>query len=112
MRGQINLFRARAVSLSRVFKDLFKARLVAMLPAAWFYRWLFADREGGVNGAGQMVLADLRDFCHASDATIFDTDPLVMARREGRREVFVRIKNFLNLDEDAVQQLMELDDGE
>ncbi|QVM82941.1 hypothetical protein [Novosphingobium decolorationis] len=112
MRSQVNLLRARAVALSRVYKDLFKARLAAALPLAWLYRWLFVEREGGVNGVGELVLADLRDFCHANEPTIFDTDPLIMARREGRREVFVRIQNFLNLDEHKVQQLMELDDGE
>lgn len=34
-----------------------------------------------------------------------------MARREGRREVFARIQYFLNLDENTVQKLMEIDDG-
>ncbi|MED5545632.1 MAG: hypothetical protein VYD90_10300 [Pseudomonadota bacterium] len=112
MQSQRNLLRARAVALSRVYKDLFKAKLAVMLPRGWIYRWLFADGEGGVNRMGELVLADLRDFSHANEPTIFDTDPLIMARREGRREVFVRIQNFLNLDEHKVQQLMELDDGE
>ncbi len=75
------------------------------------YKWLFKGDNGDLKRDAERVLADLRDFCGASAPTIFSTDPLIMARREGRREVFVRIVNFLNLDEATVQKLMELDDG-
>lgn len=108
MQAQVNQIRARAIRIARVYKELF---LRAVYPRAWLFRWLFRNDEDRLRVAGQLVLSDLRDFCHANDATIFDKDPLVMARREGRREVFVRIQNFLNLDEDAVQKLMEIDDG-
>lgn len=74
------------------------------------YKALFLDNEQ-LRRCGEHVLADLRRFCRAAEPTIFHADPHEMARREGRREVFVRIQNFLNLDEAEVQQLMELDDG-
>lgn len=89
----VNLLRLRAVLKSRHYKDLFRGD------------------NGQLKRSAERVVADLRGFCHAGAPTIFHTDPLVMARREGRREVFVRIINFLNLDEATVQQLMELDDG-
>jgi hypothetical protein len=90
--GQINRFRWRAILVGREYKRLFQQGDVTTREAEY-------------------VLADLRRFCRADRPTIFDRDAMTMARREGRREVFVRIVNFLNLDERAVQQLMELDDG-
>ncbi len=104
----VNMLRAQMVLSSRHFKDLF-AR--AVVPQRWLYRWLFRGENGELRRVGEHVLRDLRDFCGADRTTIFDPDIAVMARREGRREVFVRISNFLNLDEQQVQQLMEIDDG-
>lgn len=87
-----NVLRWRSVLQSRAYKSLFRP-------------------NDGMPREAEQVLADLRGFCFANRATIFDPDIAIMARREGRREVFVRIVNMLNLDEDAVQQLMEVDDG-
>lgn len=86
-------------------------RIIAVLKSRHF-KELFLGDNGQLKRSGERVLADLRTFCWADKPTIFDKDPVVMARREGRREVFVRIQNFLNLDERVVQKLMELDDGE
>lgn len=91
MNDLVNLLRVRSVLLSRHYKGL-----------------VYGD-NGELRRDAERVLADLREFCGVSRATIFDPEPLIMARREGRREVFVRIQNFLNLDEKTVQQLMELD---
>lgn len=88
------------------FNDL---RTRAVLKSRHF-KWLFLGDNGAVKRSGERVLADLRSFCFADRTTIFDSDPIIMARREGRREVFVRIVNFLNLDEGTVQKLMELED--
>ena len=108
IREEMNRRRVRAVLSARRFKELF----AWAVPTRWLFRWLFRDESGALRRVGEHVLADLRGFCRASPGeTIFDSDPLVMARREGRREVFMRIVNFLNLDEREVQQLMELDDG-
>ncbi|SFR86546.1 hypothetical protein [Sphingomonas jatrophae] len=103
--AQINALRVRSVKISRAFKALFKGGV----PVSRFYRWLF-HVDGELRRDGQIVLADLRDFCFA-DRPTFDSDALVMARREGRRDVFLRITNYLNLDESVVRQLMEIDDG-
>jgi hypothetical protein len=88
---ELNPLRWRAILQARAFKDIFTS-------------------HGEIGRSGEAVLADLREFCFAGKST-FDRDPQVMARREGRREVFLRIKDFLNLDEDAVQKMMEIDDG-
>lgn len=57
--------------------------------------------------AGQRVLQDLADFCRA-DETCFDPDPRVHAAKEGRREVWLRIQQHLNL---TATQLAEIYSG-
>ncbi|CAD7335169.1 hypothetical protein FIM10_01850 [Sphingomonadales bacterium 56] len=87
-----NLLRKRAVVQSRQVKSVFLG-------------------EGGkLTRSGEAVLADLRDFCFAQEST-FHPDARVQAQREGRREVWLRLTKFLNLDENRVQLLMEVDDG-
>lgn len=106
-----NRMRYRAMLISREVKWLFMA-----VPERWrdamqglFWRWLFLAPDGTPHHAGEVLLADLREF--ATGQPLFSSDPLIMARRAGRREVFERIINYLNLDEDMVQKMMELDDG-
>lgn len=56
------------------------------------------------NHHGRLVLADLANFCRATTST-FHADARVHAVAEGRREVFLRIQNHLNLSD---EQLFEL----
>lgn len=102
-----NQLRHRAIMLSRSVKEL----IAGAIPRGWLYNWLFRGENGELRRVGEHVIADLREFCFLENSTIFDTDPLIMARREGRREVAMRIINLLNLDEATVQKLMRLDDG-
>lgn len=52
---------------------------------------------------GDIVLADLAKFCRAGQST-FHPDPRVHALLEGRKEVWTRIVNHLNLsDEDLFE---------
>lgn len=83
-------------------------RKLAILRAR-HYRATFKP-EGVIDRDREVVLADLRDFCFANQTT-FHADALVAARRQGRREVWLRITQHLNLDEERVQKLVELDDG-
>lgn len=53
---------------------------------------------------GEKVLEDLAKFCRAHETT-FHTDPRVHAALEGRREVFLRIQQHLNLDDPALWRL-------
>lgn len=57
--------------------------------------------------AGQEVLMDLVAFCRAASTT-FHEDPRVSAALEGRREVFLRIQQHLNL---TPEQLFSLYGG-
>jgi hypothetical protein len=50
----------------------------------------------GDRGAQRAVLHDLAKFCRAME-TCFDPDPRIHAVLEGRREVWLRIANHLNL---------------
>lgn len=110
--SETNRVRYRAMLISREVKwllmatpDRWRQRL-----SGWVARQLFLAPNGQVHRSGEILLADLRDFA-AVGMPIFSSDPLIMARRLGRREVVERIVNYLNLDEQAVQQLMRLDDG-
>ncbi|WP_287459198.1 hypothetical protein [Sphingomonas sp.] len=125
-----NYRRWRALNISRAFKTLFRpggpvliwARLVtvgllALMRARgrealrrWAYRVIFTADGEMLRIAANHVLADLRDFSFARSSA-FDRDPIIMARRQGRRDVWLRIANYLELDETAVQKLMEIDDG-
>lgn len=124
-----NRLRARAVAVSRSFKVLLVpgenarawGRMALALagfllagPTRWracCYRAVFRVEGGALRGAAEHVLADLREFCFARTSA-FDPDPIIMARRQGRRDVWLRITNYLNLDEAQVQKLMEIDNGE
>lgn len=107
-----NARRTRAIAVSRAFKELFHG---AVAPRRTLWRGLLLADDGvTLRRSGEAALADLRDFCFAHANTrraLFSTDPLTMARRVGRREVFDRIATYLNLDEAVVQKLMEIDDG-
>lgn len=126
--SQQNRLRWRAILIGRDVKALFAGMperwrerppawwiLLRALrsPRAMLWRWLFLGPDGRPHRAGEILLADLRDYCGLGDgrSTIFDPDPHVVAFREGKRAVFMRIANYLNLDEGMVQKLMELDDG-
>lgn len=108
-----NRFRQKKMLVAREFKAVFKGIPSLFLPllTRWIWRWLFIGPDGKPHRAGEVVLADLRSFCREDQPSNFHSDPQIMARREGRREVFKRIINYLNLDEATVQKLMELDDG-
>ena len=53
---------------------------------------------------GALVLKDLAKFCRAHGST-FNADSRVHAILEGRREVWLRIQNHLNLTEDQLWEL-------
>jgi hypothetical protein len=53
---------------------------------------------------GQIVLKDLARFCRAHKST-FHEDPRVHAMAEGRREVWLRIQNQLQLSPDDLWNL-------
>lgn len=52
----------------------------------------------------QAVLIDLSRFCRAHKSTAHP-DPHMAARLDGRREVFLRIQQHLNLDDETLWQL-------
>lgn len=85
--------RFRAVVISREYKDL-----------------CFGE-NGKMKKSAEHVLADLRGFCVSASGTPFHRDPVEMARRVGRREVFDRIQRMLGLSEEETMKLMEVDDG-
>lgn len=61
---------------------------------------------------GRRVLADLRNFCHATKPTANVDNVNATFVAEGRREVWLRIQTLLKLDEDEIYQLIEEYDNE
>lgn len=57
---------------------------------------------------GQDILKDLAKFCRANESC-FHKDPRVHAALEGRREVFLRIVQHLNLN---TEQLLDIYNGQ
>lgn len=53
---------------------------------------------------GKEVLADLARFCRASEST-FHPDPHVRCQLDGRREVWLRIQQHLNLTDEDLYKL-------
>jgi hypothetical protein len=56
------------------------------------------------SAAGEEVLQDLSEFCRANTST-FDADPRMHAVLEGRREVWLRIQEYLHLTPDQLATL-------
>lgn len=57
---------------------------------------------GENNVAAQAVLDDLRQFCFA-ERSCYDPDPRIHAVAEGRREVWLRIKDHLGMSIDELE---------
>ena len=105
---------AYRLRISRAFKDLFQA---VPVPRRWAFRVVFlADDGATVRRAADIALRHLKNFCFA-DRSIFgglsgsNDSPFLLGVREGRRQVWIEIMKNLNLDEGAVQKIMEIDDG-
>lgn len=56
---------------------------------------------------GQAVLEDLANFCRAHQST-FHENPAVANRLDGRREVWLRIQQHLNLTDAQLWQLFRI----
>jgi hypothetical protein len=89
--------------------------LARILKRKYAYRRLFLG-EDGLNGDGQIVLADLAKFCKATSSTAVvspisrQVDPVASALAEGRREVWLRIMAHLHIDEKVVFNLNQNED--
>lgn len=53
-------------------------------------------KDAFVTPAGQRVLEDLSKFCHVNDTTHVIGDPYGSAQLEGRRQVYLRITQYIN----------------
>ncbi len=76
---------------------------------AMHYRACFTGDDGKVSLHGEKMLADLTRFCRGN-ASAFDPDPRIHALLEGRREVLLRILNFLNVDSAELARFVEVQD--
>lgn len=73
------------------------------------FRELFGPGPSGAfSPAQQIVLAELKRFCHA-DTSTFDPDPRVHAYREGRREVWLRVQSIMGLTDEQIAAVKEIE---
>jgi hypothetical protein len=84
-------------SLSKI-KNLIRSR-------AYAYRMVFSPE----NKYTSDVLKDLAKFCRAHEST-FHSDARKHAALEGRREVFLRVMEHLNLTEEQIFELHKVKD--
>jgi len=70
------------------------------------YRKVFAlDGSESQTNAVKLVLKDLTRFCRANESC-FDSDPRIHAALEGRREVYLRIKQHTDLDQQTLWETL------
>lgn len=72
------------------------------------FRRLFLGDDDQPNEDAHRVLAHLRIYCRA-EGTTFAADPYEHARREGRREVWLEINRYLQLDDAQVRRLITVE---
>ena len=68
------------------------------------YCLVFKNPDKKYSGACQLVLEDLKKFCRANAST-FDTNDRMAAYLEGRRSVFVRIAQHLNMTPETLYEI-------
>jgi hypothetical protein len=78
---------------------------------AFLFRRQAAYRQTFAGPVPAKVLTDLARFCRA-DSSTFSPDPHVAARLDGRREVWLRIAQHLNLTQEQMWQLYGSDDSQ
>jgi len=78
------------------------------LARARAYRRVFERDDGAFSRAAEIVLADLRDYCRANAST-WDRDARISDRLAGRRDVWLRISEHLNLTDDEILKLVEVE---
>lgn len=61
---------------------------------------------------GKEVLKDLAKFCGQNSPTHVPGDPYTSAYKEGMRRVFLRIQQFVNLNEADLQKILNQPQGE
>jgi hypothetical protein len=77
------------------------------------YKVLFGiDNKGELSIAGKIVMADLAKFCRANQtvaqiAANGNIDPIATGIAEGRRQVFLRIAQFVHLSDADLVRLMD-----
>lgn len=80
------------------------------------YRGCFLDAGGNLTAKGRLVIDDLERFCRVNQTTVvvspvsrvIDTHATMLA--EGRREVFNRLRYYLNLTEEQLNQIKDRSD--
>ena len=72
----------------------------------WLFKRQYAYRATFKGPLAEEVLADLARFCRATESTFHDNER-VQSKLDGRREVWLRISEHLNLPPDDLWQLYD-----
>jgi hypothetical protein len=92
---------------ARAWRDM-RSRIMARRRDS--YRLTFGMAENRT-AAQEHVVGDLARFCRA-DRSCFETDPRAHALAEGRREVWLRINQMLQLSDEQITNLAEVRDND
>lgn len=98
MSGETGAFRELEEPINDTINTLeeLERRRVEFLRGRMFaYRRVFGEGQGSADDLA-IVMADLREFCRA-DRSAFHADARVHAMLEGRRDVYLRIREHLDL---------------
>lgn len=68
---------------------------------------IYKDIFGSTNG--KAVLKDIANYCGLMRSSFVNSDPIAMARLEGRREVILEIIRIIKTDEKYLDALIDSD---
>lgn len=72
------------------------------------YKRMFKTKDQTtLNEDARVVLADLKRFCRADGTSTFNENPYKMALLEGRREVFERMRAYIEANDADIHRLQE-----
>lgn len=78
------------------------------------YRQVFGDPASEPTIAQAAVMADLQKYCNVNKSTAMvsmsnhSVDPISMAMLEGRRQVYMRIQQYVNMRDEYIVKQAEI----
>lgn len=75
------------------------------------YREVFGADPDKMTPAQRTVWLDMAKFCYA-DYPTFDPDPRIHAMKEGRREWWLRVRQFVNLSDRQISAWRDQEDAD
>lgn len=82
------------------------------------YRERLTDSPDQARPLGDLIMADLSRFCHEKTSTVSGAldqmdryDPIAIVQLEGRRQVILRIREFIEMTDDEIAAALKSTGG-